>query len=140
MNETEKKCVIIADEALSCGILANTAAILGITLGKFVPECVGEDVTDASGHTHTGIINIPVPILKGNKDFLRTLREKLFEQKDPDILVVDFSDVAQSCMVYSDYMQKASVTREAEHTYLGLAIYGDKKKVNKLTGSLPLLR
>ncbi len=32
------------DENLPTGILANAAAILGITLGRKIPECVGEDV------------------------------------------------------------------------------------------------
>jgi hypothetical protein len=140
MNEIEKKCVIVADEGLPSGVLANTAAILGITLGKRAPECVGADVLDASGQLHTGIINIPVPILKGNSVLLRDLRSKLYQADYEDLLVIDFSDVAQSCMVYSEYIEKASHTEESEHTYLGLAIYGNKKKVNKLTGSLPLLR
>jgi hypothetical protein len=140
MSDTETKCVVIADEGLPCGILANTAAILGITLGKQVPECVGQDVMDSSGHRHAGIVSIPVPILKGNKELLRDLRGKLFEADNADLLVVDFSDVAQGCRIYSEYMQKASITAEGEHVYLGLAIYGSKKKINKLTGSLPLLR
>jgi hypothetical protein len=139
-DAVETKCVIIADEELPSGILANTAAILGITLGKQVPECVGQDVMDGSGCRHAGIISIPVPILKGNKDLLRELRRKLFEADNADLLVVDFSDVAQGCRVYSEYMQKARFTAEEEHVYLGLAIYGSKKKINKLTGSLPLLR
>ncbi len=140
MMSEETKCVIVADEEMPCGILANTAAILGISLGKQVPECVGQDVLDGSGHRHAGIISIPVPILKGNKDLLRDLRGRLFEEGNADLLVVDFSDVAQSCKLYSEYMQKASVTTEGEHVYLGLAIYGSKKKINKLTGNLPLLR
>ena len=45
--EQDKKCVIVIDENLPLGILANTAAILGITLGKHVPELLGEDATDA---------------------------------------------------------------------------------------------
>lgn len=32
--QQDKKCVIVIDENILLGILANTAAILGITLGK----------------------------------------------------------------------------------------------------------
>lgn len=39
---------------------------MGITLGKAMPEVVGEDVRDESGHTHLGIIEFPVPILRGS--------------------------------------------------------------------------
>ena len=138
--EQDKKCVIVIDENIPLGILANSAAILGITLGKHIPELVGEDAIDASGQTHLGIIKIPVPILKGNKEILRELREKLYTSDFDDLVVADFSDVAQSCNIYSEYLQKVSTVSEMEHTYLGLIIYGKKKKVNKLTGSMPLLR
>lgn len=139
-TEQNTKCVMIIDENLPLGFVANTAAILGITLGKHVPELVGKDATDASGQSHLGIITIPVPILKGNKEILRELRKKLYNSDYEDIIVADFSDVAQGCNVYSEYLHKASKTLETEHTYLGVVIYGNKKKVNKLTGSLPLLR
>jgi hypothetical protein len=140
MQKQDMKCVIVIDENLPLGILANTAAILGITLGKHIPELVGEDVTDASAKDHLGIISVPVPILKGNKEILRDLREKLYTSDFDDVIVADFSDVAQGCNIYSEYLQKVSTVPEKEHTYLGLTLCGSKKKVNKLTGSMPLLR
>lgn len=87
---------VVYDEELPRGIIANTAAVMGITLGKAMPEVVGEDVRDESGHTHLGIIEFPVPILRGSP--------------------------------------------ESTLQYFGVAVCGAKKKVNKLTGSLPLLR
>jgi hypothetical protein len=134
------KCVIVADENLPTGLVANTAAILGISLGKQAPNCVGMDVKDGSGKLHPGIITVPVPILKGSVEKLRELRDQLFTDDYANLVVVDFSDVAQSCTIYEDYTEKANSTTEEEFTYRGIAIYGDKKKVNKLTGNLPLLR
>ena len=49
MESTTSKCVMVLDENLPLGLLANTAAILGITLGKHMPEAVGADVLDGSG-------------------------------------------------------------------------------------------
>ncbi|WP_246615528.1 DUF2000 domain-containing protein [Clostridium thailandense] len=140
IKEKDTKCVMIIDENLPLGIITNTAAILGVTLGKQAPELVGQDADDASGQSHLGIITIPVPILKGNKEVIRELREKLYTSDYEDVIVADFSDVAQSCNVYSEYLNKTSNTLEEEHTYFGIAICGNKKKVNKLTGSMPLLR
>lgn len=140
MNHEETKCVIVIDESLPAGIIANTTAILGISLGRLVPEAVGPDVEDASGRLHRGIITLPVPVLKGDRESLRTLREKLYAPDFSDLIVVDFSDVAQGCHVYDDYIQKAGATQESDHNYLGIVLFGNKKKVNKLTGSLPLLR
>ena len=87
---------VVYDEQLPLRIIANTAAVMGITLGKAMPEVVGADVRDESGHTHLGIIEFPVPILRGSP--------------------------------------------ESTLQYFGVAVCGAKKKVNKLTGSLPLLR
>ncbi|MGE5627073.1 MAG: DUF2000 domain-containing protein [Solirubrobacterales bacterium] len=139
-QEKDKKCVIVIDADLPSGVIANTAAILGITLGKRRPELVGEDAIDASGMQHLGIISIPVPILKGNKEVLRKLRQQLYSKDYEDVVVVDFSDVAKGCNVYDEYIEKTLKTPESKHTYYGLGICGYKKKVNKLTGSMALLR
>lgn len=134
------KCVIVADEALPAGVLANTAAILGMTLGSCVPESVGKDVADASGKLHRGITMLPVTVLKADGQILRALREKLFSHKYEDLFTVDFSNVAQRNMVYSEYIEDAACTPECDFVYLGLAVWGSKKKINSLTGSLGLWR
>lgn len=36
MNVENEKCVIVVDENLPLGIIANTAAILGITMGRWI--------------------------------------------------------------------------------------------------------
>lgn len=140
MSDSIMKCVMIINSELPIGIVANTSAILGITLGKYIPEQIGEDVTDASGQSHLGIITIPVTILRGDKGTLKDLRKRLYSPEFADLITVDFSDVAQSCNVYSEYISKASITTEQDHTYFGIVIYGNQKKVNKLTGFMPLLR
>ena len=136
----QKKCVMILDAELPIGVIANTSAILGVTLGKQFPEQVGEDVADATDKTHLGIITIPIAMLKESRDNLKSLRERLYGPEFSDLAVVDFSNVAQSCNVYSEYVAKAASIPQADHAYLGIAIYGDTKKVNSLTGALPLLR
>ena len=78
MDLQNEKCVMVIDENLPLGIIANTAAIMGITLGKKMPEVVGADVYDRTGNKHLGIIEFPVPILKGNADIIKTIREKLY--------------------------------------------------------------
>ena len=140
MSNKAEKCVMVIDSELPTGVIANTSAILGMTLGKRFPEQIGNDVTDASEKTHLGIITVPVPILKGSREMLKKLRENLYKTEFNDLTVVDFSDVAQGCITYDEYISKAAEIPEENHAYLGVAIYGDKKNVNKLTGSMPLLR
>ena len=140
MDFQNEKCVMVIDEALPVGLIANTAAILGITLGKRMPEVVGADVIDRTGRTHAGIIEFPVPILKASAERLHYLREKLYDPAFADVTVVDFSDLAQSCKTYDEFIGRMQTADENEFRYLGVALCGAKKLVNKLTGNLPLLR
>lgn len=140
MNVENEKCVIVVDENLPIGIIANTAAILGITMGMKMPDVVGNDVPDFEGNPHMGIIQFPVPILKGNTEVLKSLRTKLFEPQFAELTVVDFSDLAQGCKTYDEFTHKMADTCEKELKYIGIAICGNKKQINKLTGNLPLLR
>ncbi len=140
MDINNEKCVMIIDGNLSLGIIANTAAIMGITMGKEMPEVVGRDVPDKSGRQHLGIIEFPVPILRGSAGVIKAIREKLYEPEFSELSVVDFSDLAQSCKTYDEFIEKMAMVSETELNYLGIAICGAKKKVNKLTGSMPLLR
>lgn len=140
MNVQNEKCVIVLDERLPLGIIANTAAILGITLGKAMPEVVGADITDKTGREHAGIIQFPVPILKGDTESIKVLRERLYEPEFSDVTVVDFSDLAQGCKTYDEFIEKMKDAPERDLNYFGIAMCGVKKKINKLTGQMPLLR
>ena len=135
-----EKCVMVIDETLPAGMIANTAAILGITLGKKLPEMVGADVTDQSGGEHLGIVSFPVPILGGTRPVIKRLRETLCQPDFQDLTVVDFSDLAQGCKTYDEFIEKMGRVPESTLQYFGIAICGPKKKVNQLTGSMPLLR
>ncbi len=140
MDLQNEKCVMVIDESLPRGVIANTAAIMGVTLGKKMPEVVGADVTDQDGREHLGIIEFPVPILRGSPEDIRQIREKLYQPDFQDLTAVDFSDLAQGCRTYDEFIEKMGRIPESNLQYLGVAICGPKKKVNKLTGSIPLLR
>lgn len=140
MDLQNEKCVMVIDETLPLGLIANTAAIMGITMGKEMPEVVGANVTDQSGNQHLGIIEFPVPILKGSPEVIKEIREKLYQPEFQDLSVVDFSDLAQGCKTYEEFIEKMAAVPERSLQYFGVAICGPKKKVNKLTGSMPLLR
>ena len=138
MDARNEKCVMVIDENLPLGFAANTAAIMGITLGRRLPEVVGEDVRDRLGREHLGIIAFPVPVLKASPERLQALREELYRPEFQSLTVVDFSDLAQSCKTYGEFVGKMET--EDRFRYLGLTICGEKKKVNRLTGNMPLLR
>lgn len=140
MELNANKCVMVIDEALPLGIIANTAGIMGLTLGKYIPETIGQEVIDKSGCAHLGIIQIPVPVLKADREKIKEIRQRLYQTEFAGFTVVDFSDVAQSCNIYDEYIQHAASVDENDFHYFGIGIFGEKRLINKLTGSLPLLR
>ena len=133
----QEKCVILLPSGLGAGVAANIAAILGVTLGKLRPDLVGPDVFDQEGGCHRGIIAFPIPVLSAQAELLRELRGKALAE---GLTAVDFSDLAQGCRTYEEFTEKLSGRTEGELVYLGLALYGERKKIDHLTGNLPLLR
>lgn len=140
MNCTDKKCVIIIDKELPLGLIANTSAILGCTLGKSIGSIVGEDVSDIGNFPHKGIVKIPIPILSSTKNKIRDLYTIVKEKYSKEITIIDFNDIAQKCKIYDDYIQRLSCTDSSELNYLGICFYGSKKTITSLTGSLPTLK
>ena len=140
METQDLKCAIVLDEALPIGVAANVSAIMGITLGRMLPGIVGADVMDAEGGVHPGIVEIPVPVLKATAPAIGEIRQGALALEPSELEIVDFSDVAQGCKEYGEYIEKMAVTGSSSITYLGLLLVGRKKLVNKLVGSLPLMR
>ncbi len=134
----DKKCVIVVDGDLPIGLIANASAVMGVSIGHLFPEVLGTDTQDKSGQNHRGITAIVLPILKANAQKISALFAAT--KNDADIVVMDFSDVAQRTRDYADYTAQLAATNPEELRYAGIALYGDAKKIKSLTGSLPLLR
>ncbi|MCG9771415.1 DUF2000 domain-containing protein [Pseudoalteromonas piscicida] len=136
---TEKKVVLVIDENLPAGVIANTAAVLGVSLGKLQPELVGENLSDEVGSIRAGITTVALPILKGNDELLRELREKL-KEFEPELTVVDLIGATRTTKSYEEYASVLKSTPVSELDYQGIALAGEKKIINKFTGNLGLLR
>jgi len=78
--------------------------------------------------------------LKGTKSSIKELLAEINSNYRNDVTVVDFSKTAQLSTDYDDYTIKAKNLVSDEFEYLGIGIYGPKKILNKLTGSIALLR
>ncbi|MDD9173601.1 MULTISPECIES: DUF2000 domain-containing protein [Aliivibrio] len=131
-----QKCVLVIDKTLPQGLIANTAAVLTLSLGKLHPELIGADNINNDGEVHSGITSIPIPILASSPESIKSIRNSLKEETT----LVDFSNVAQSTKNYQDYSEKLASTKAEDIEYLGIAVYGTKKIVNKYTGNLGLIR
>ena len=130
--------MMVISESLPVGLAVNAAGVLAATLGRRVESLVGPDVVDGSGERHAGLVRIPIPVLKADEEEIRKVRARAAELED--LLVVDVTETAQSSRTYEEYEDRMSLAQGDGLGYLGVALYGEKRSVNKLTGNLPLLR
>ncbi len=138
--DNPSKCVLIIDNAQPTGIIANTASVLSITIGNHVKGMVSHDVYDKQGDKHIGITQIPIPILGATSEKIKEIRKHLFSLNSEDIIVVDFSDIAQRSKTYEQYESVMQNIDENDIRYIGIGIFGNKKIINKVTGNLSLIR
>lgn len=134
------KCVMIINKDMPIGVIANTAAALGISLASQVNGLTGKKLKDMDGRVHEGVTNVPIPILALSKEELKDKYDEILEKNDPEFKIIGFNDVAQKSLSYDDYEMNLASSEKAQINYLGICIYGPKKKVNKLTGNLKMLR
>ncbi|WP_239334267.1 DUF2000 domain-containing protein [Frankia sp. CiP3] len=132
------KVAIIIDGSLQIGLAMNTVAALSLSVGRMVDGILGDDSKDANGLTHKAITRIPVPILKSDAEGLKEIF--LRASASDGVFVVDFTTTAQTSRTYDEYEERLAQTATADLPYIGVALSGPKKDVNKLVGSLPLYR
>jgi hypothetical protein len=144
-SESEKvlpvfeKCAIVIDDVLPTGLAMNAAAVLALSVGDaFGESLLGPDVKDRDGRVHPGITDVPLPILKAGADALHGIVAKAL--LEPDVFLVDFTSAAQAARNYGDYIRSMEETGAEGHVYVGIALAGKKKAVQRLSGSLPLYR
>lgn len=135
-----KKCVFVIDNALPMGLVANTCAVLSLSLGSLHPELVGADAQDLDGDSHVGITTVVMPVLGMHRSGIATLRRVAKQTGGSDLLIVDVTHIAQETKRYSDYTERLNETPSEGLEYLGICLYGLSDAIKSLTGNLPLLR
>jgi hypothetical protein len=132
------KCAIVVSAELPAGLAANAASVLSVTLGHRVDGLVGADVKDADGVAHPGVIYLPLPILVAPREKVAAIVQTAAHEDE--VFFVSFSALAQSCRNYEEYVGRMAATATADLDSVGVGLHGPRKRVNRLVGSLPLLR
>jgi hypothetical protein len=136
-DEIPGRCVIVVDETLAPGLAANAAAVLAVTLGARVPALIGAAFRDADGDEHPGLIDRGLPILRAPGAGLPDLRARALAAA---LTVIDMPTFGQQTNDYDTFRGQVGETATAELRYLGILVCGPKRAVNRVTGSLALLR
>lgn len=134
------KMVIVINQELPLGLVANTAAVLGLSMGDRVTGLTGPDIPDATGRIHAGITNVNIPVLGGSGEQLKEIYQGMIDREFTDVTLIDFNTVAQRAKCYEDYTRALAASKEETLDYLGICLYGSEKSINRLTGNLRLLR
>lgn len=139
MDSNSKKCVLVIDRNLGVGVTANVTAILAMSVGHRVPELVGKDIIDKDGTLHSGLSQLPIPVLGATSEEICNLRAKIFHAEDNQLEVFDFNNFSQQAMTYKEYTDLLENADQNTIQYMGIAIFGDRRDVNRVTKKLKLL-
>jgi DNA/RNA-binding domain of Phe-tRNA-synthetase-like protein len=134
----DKKITVVVADDIEPGIATNVVGHLTTSVGKNADDIMGRPFyTDKSGEKHIGISRYPVIILKGKKSKI----EKLIDQaRDENLLVVDYPKEMFETRTDDDLNQALEKKAEEELEYYGVALCGDKDKVEKLTKNFSLYK
>lgn len=132
------KCAIVVSEELPTGLAVNAVGVISATLGHRIDGLVGADVKDADGVAHPGIIHVPLPVLRAPRAEVASIVRAV--AGDDAVFFVAFSALAQSCRTYDEYTAKMTTTATADLDSVGVGLHGPRKRVDRLVGSLALLR
>lgn len=131
------KSVVVVNEKLDRGQQANVAFVLGLTVGRLLPEeTFGGDVMDGDGATHRYLTRIGHTVRKANPNKLATLRNAF--ATTPEVVVVDYTKDAVP-PVYEEYEAGLRSHSGDAIVYYGIAVYGPEELVISKTKNLSIL-
>ncbi len=130
----DNRIAIILAPELKPGQMANRSAVLAARH----PEIVGPALTTADGHRLEGITKVPMAVLAA-RDLADVQRLTLKANQLGCSLMVYLSR-AQGLRSYEAYQASIARDRFEELDVDAVILYGPKKRVNKVTGNLSLMR
>lgn len=135
-SEMTIKPVIILANTLPTGLKTNFAAVLGMTLARLLPELVGDATPTADGVALAGITTVALPVLGAPEEELLAL----FLAAEVLPIRAAYMRAAFEARNYDDYTSRIVTSPLAGHVPLAILLAGPRKAVDRMCGSLPLLR
>lgn len=124
-----EKCVLIIDEQLSVGEIANVSAVLSVSVGSKIKGLVGVDIQDKNGFLHQGLTQLPIPVLGTSNNRITEIIDTIKTDPLAGILVFDFNNYSKQARTYDEYISLIESASDEDIKYLGIALYGTKNKL-----------
>ncbi|MFI7498959.1 DUF2000 domain-containing protein [Streptomyces sp. NPDC049687] len=132
------KWVVVVDETLNPGLIANATACMAAAVGNAMPRLLGDGGDDASGGSHVGLPWLGCSVLAADATKIQQIRAKA--AASGNIFIADMVDSAQKATVYTEYLEVLARTPAEELAYYAVSLVGPRKRIDKLVGKLSLLR
>ena len=132
------KIAIVLDPDMNRGKLANRSAVLATGLAVHHPEIMGPDTATADNITLPGITKVPIVVLQARNN--REIPELALKSRRLNCTTLVYLAHAQGLRSYNEYMHHISGKTEESLDVDAFLIYGPRKKVEKVTGNLAILR
>jgi hypothetical protein len=140
-NPAVEKVTIVVSEDLSVSEAANVCACISAGLAANSPTWAAQALTDAQGMGSVASSHLPIVILKANAARFTTLLEQLSSTDRPLHSSVSlFPAYAKTMHDAKLYWEKHSMLSHGTEAMLGIGLAGNKRWINSLVGSFPLLR
>ncbi|APZ43570.1 DUF2000 domain-containing protein [Acidihalobacter ferrooxydans] len=146
----ERKAVVVVDRALPRGLQANVAAVLAMSFGSAHPELIGHETCTADGVRQVGLPTLPLPILQADEIDLRHLAAASLPTLDwlavytaaalASKTYAVYTAAALASKTYAVYTETLASARADELAVHAVALFGERRRINRLTGGFALLR
>lgn len=136
-----EKVALVLCEGLAPGVLANVSACIAAGLAASRPTWAGQALADAQGLRSVASSHLPIVVLRAEATRLGALVHTLAQRPGGDSArVCLFPAYAQAVHEARLYWCAHGQRIHEMEPLLGLGLAGEKRWVNSLVGSLPLLR
>ena len=133
----EMKIALVMHADLDRGAVANRGAVLATGLAMRHPEIIGPDLTTQDAKVLFGFTKVPIVVLSAREQSLVDLEARAREK---GLTTLVFLGRAQGMRSYEAYRESVAASEAADLDIDAVLLYGPRKAVSQVTGSLPSLR
>jgi len=139
MQQIEKVAVVVA-AGMGAGEAANVAACVAAGLSAAAPGWAGAALEDVDGLRSAASSHLPIAVLMADEARMKALVQALAGERPAGAAVVLFPAYAQRIQDAASYWAEHRGCSHRSARMLAVGMAGSRRWINRLAGSLPLLR